>query len=227
MKSFDFKTTEEIKIPKNIIDQILGQDNAVNIVRKVAKQKRHLLLIGQPGVGKSLVGQALAELSPKEKLVDILAYPNIQDENTPLIKVAPKGEGKKIITKAKIQETASMKNQNIIFFFLLILTMIAPWWIRKYYGDIMAAASLIGSMIFLGAFVLFINLNRRVGITSNLVRAPKLLIDNSTMEKAPFIDASGAHSGALLGDCLHDPLQSGGLGTPPARAFNPWNDSPC
>ena len=43
---------------------------------------------------------------------------------------------------------------------------------------------------------------------------PKLLIDNSNKEKAPFIDATGAKSSSLLGDVLHDPFQSGGLGTP-------------
>ena len=44
---------------------------------------------------------------------------------------------------------------------------------------------------------------------------PKLLVDNSERKSPPFIDATGAHAGALLGDVLHDPLQSGGLGTPP------------
>ncbi len=38
--------------------------------------------------------------------------------------------------------------------------------------------------------------------------------DQSKVQKAPFYDATGAHAGALLGDVLHDPLQSGGLGTP-------------
>ena len=214
MKSLNFKTTAEIKVSNNIIDQIVGQEQAVNIVKKVAQQRRHLLLIGPPGVGKSLVGQALAELLPKEKLVDVLAYQNPADENIPLIRVAPKGQGKKIAARAKIQEMSSLKNQNIIFFILLILTLVAPWWIRKNYGDIMAAASLIGSMIFLAAFVLFINLSRRVNIKGMEVRSPKLLIDNSSTDKAPFIDGTGSHSGALLGDVLHDPLQSGGLGTP-------------
>jgi len=214
MKPLNFKTTAEIKVSSTIVEQIIGQDNAVNIVKKVAKQRRHLLLIGPPGVGKSLIGQALAELLPKEKLVDILSFQNLTDENTPLIKVSPKGEGKKIVAKARIQESASFKNQNIVFFILLIIAMIAPWWIRKTYGDIMAAASLIGSMMFLAAFVLFINLNKRVNVSNSLGRPPKLLIDNSLTQKAPFIDATGAHSGALLGDVLHDPLQSGGLGTP-------------
>ncbi len=214
MEMMNFKTTAEIKIPTRIIDQIVGQDAAVNIVKKVAKQRRHLFLIGQPGVGKSLVGQALAELLPKEKLVDILAFSNPTDENIPLIRTVARGQGRKIVAKSKLQEMSSLKNQNLIFFILLVLTMIAPWWIRKYYGDIMAAASLIGSMIFLGAFVIFINLNKRVAVKGNETSTPRLLIDNSGSDKSPFIDATGAHSGALLGDVLHDPLQSGGFGTP-------------
>ncbi|MFA5382389.1 MAG: ATP-dependent protease LonB [Candidatus Micrarchaeia archaeon] len=43
---------------------------------------------------------------------------------------------------------------------------------------------------------------------------PKLIVDNSGKRTAPFEDATGAKAGALLGDCRHDPLQSGGLGTP-------------
>ncbi len=214
MEIMNFKTTSELKVSNKIIDQIVGQQDAVNIVKKVAKQRRHLLLIGQPGVGKSLVGQALAELLPKEKLVDVLSFPNAADENIPLIRMVARGQGRKMVAKAKLQEMSSLKNQNLIFFVLLILTMIAPWLIRKYYGDIMAAASLIGSMIFLGAFVIFINLNKRVNIKTSETGAPRLLIDSSTVDKAPFIDATGAHSGALLGDVLHDPLQSGGFGTP-------------
>lgn len=46
------------------------------------------------------------------------------------------------------------------------------------------------------------------------VMVPKLLINNANHKTAPFIDATGAHAGALLGDVRHDPYQSGGLGTP-------------
>ncbi|NPA22235.1 MAG: ATP-dependent protease LonB [Candidatus Micrarchaeota archaeon] len=44
--------------------------------------------------------------------------------------------------------------------------------------------------------------------------APKLIVDNSERETAPFIDATGTRGGALLGDVKHDPFQTGGLGTP-------------
>ena len=34
------------------------------------------------------------------------------------------------------------------------------------------------------------------------------------MGSRPFLDGTGAHAEALLGDVRHDPFQSGGLGTP-------------
>jgi Lon-like ATP-dependent protease len=48
----------------------------------------------------------------------------------------------------------------------------------------------------------------------NKVMAPRVIVDNYKVKRAPFFDATGAHAGALLGDILHDPFQSGGLGTP-------------
>ncbi len=213
IKEFNYKTTAEIKVSKNISDQIIGQDEGLKIIKKAGLQRRNVLLIGEPGTGKSLLGQALAEQLTKEKLVDILCFPNDQDENNPLIRVMSKGRGKELVNKLRVQNAYSSKNMNILFLVLLLITLISPWWIRKQYGDILAAASLIGSMIFLAAFVLFFSLNRKLGVQQK-VRIPKLLVDNSGQKTAPFIDATGSHAGALLGDCLHDPLQSGGLGTP-------------
>ena len=43
---------------------------------------------------------------------------------------------------------------------------------------------------------------------------PKLLVSSEPNAVAPFIDGTGSHAGALLGDVRHDPFQSGGLETP-------------
>jgi len=201
-----FKTTADIKVPKPLIEQVIGQDEAVEVMKKAAQQRRHVLLIGSPGTGKSMLGIGLAEMLPKEKLVDIVSFPDPNDENAPLIRTVAAGHGRNLVAKARMRTLGTFKNQSLIMFILVLIAMFAPWWARSYYkSDIMFTAFFLGGMIFLGSFIIFLNLGKRM---PEKVQVPKVIVDNYKKKTAPFNDATGAHAGALLGDVLHDPFQS-------------------
>ena len=147
------KSTKDIKISEKLIDQVIGQEEAIAVIKKAAQQRRHVLLIGEPGTGKSMLGLALSELLPKSELKDILSYPNSNDENEPIIKEVKAGTGREIVQKAQIDAKAAFKNMRYLTFLLAILVMIAPWWARHHYqSDIMFAAFFLGGMLFLAAF---------------------------------------------------------------------------
>ena len=79
VKNLDIESTEDIAVPKMLVDQVIGQEKGVEIVRKAAEQRRHVMLIGDPGTGKSMLARSISELLPKEELQDVLVYHNQEE----------------------------------------------------------------------------------------------------------------------------------------------------
>ncbi len=196
----EIATSSQIEVPEKLIDQVIGQEHAVEVIKKAAIQRRHVMMIGSPGTGKSMLGKAMAGLLPKEELQDILAYPNSDDPNNPVIRTVSGGRGKQIVAAHKAEAKKKIQFRNTLLMLLLIGIIGYSFLTYQWLMGIIAAA--------------FVFMALRYTTPREEAMVPKLLVTNDTKSTAPFIDGTGSHAGALLGDVRHDPFQSGGLETP-------------
>ena len=274
-----FKSTSEIPVPDKLIDQVIGQERGSEIIKKAAAQRRNVLLMGEPGTGKSMLAQAMAELMPQQDLEDIIMYPNDLDENMPKVRLLKTYPGKdqvesdqelkeiykdsKLIDaqrKTMIDEQRkkgfyidesrlkggvgcgrllveyhkrsrnrmfnpenqkSFKISPMFIVMGLLLFAVIGYFLLKDLDPIQRifiVVMVMFGMIIVGLFYMLYSFisgfARRPMMMPMENNTPKMIVDNTGRVSAPFIDATGSKSGALLGDVKHDPLQTGGLGTP-------------
>lgn len=206
------RDSSEIELPKLLIDEVIGQDEAVVVAKKAARQRRHLLLLGDPGTGKSMIAKAMAQILPEGRLDDVLIHPNPKDANQPCVEALPGGEGRE---KMRHQKKRAKRLQRLFTAFewgvALSLIGVSIWAFFAFGGGISGIiAALLGIMV--AIFFLFVTRQTRFKAIDHV---PNLLIERSAgEEQAPYVDGTGSHAGALLGDVRHDPFQSGGLETP-------------
>jgi Lon-like ATP-dependent protease len=157
-----------------------------------------------------MLGLAMSELLPVEELEDILVYPNKEEKNNPRVDVVKAGEGEKIVKQFREQKKKLEAPINMVFKVLFISIL----FLVLYYGFFAPGSN---PMVLFGGIIasVFLLMGRQYIKVKDDVLVPKLLINNTGKKKAPFVDATGSHAGALLGDVRHDPFQSGGLETPP------------
>ncbi|MBL6885655.1 MAG: ATP-dependent protease LonB [Candidatus Poseidoniaceae archaeon] len=208
ISSVEFSSTEDVPIPDRLVDQVIGQEAGSVVIKKAAEQRRHMLMIGDPGTGKSMLARSMTDLLPKDALEDVLVYPNEDDENEPRVRSVPAGRGDRIVKLQKestrTQRERSQKMLLIAFAavgFLLVIATIQS-------GDIL-------TLLFGGFLLMFgyMFIRGRLG-SGDDSRVPKVLVKHDSKAMPPFVDATATLSGSLLGDVRHDPFQSGGMETP-------------
>ncbi len=201
----EWQTTADIPIPERLIDQVIGQPHAVAVAKIAARQRRFLLLVGEPGTGKSLIAEAMAELLVPDRLEDILIYPNPEQPISPRVRTVPAGRGPEIVAAARAQALARERARRGLLGLALAATLVTAFvgWITGTWWPVGVSAGL--------TLLLYRGTRSWKHIEAHV---PRLLVRNHPY-RAPFVDATGFQAGALLGDVRHDPFQSGGKETPP------------
>ena len=170
VRSVDFSTTEEVPIPERLVDQVIGQEAGSIVIKKAAEQRRHMMMIGDPGTGKSMLARSMTELLPQDKMEDILCYPNEDDENEPRIRTVPAGRGDRIVkTQKEAIKIQKEKSQKMLMIgFVAVAFLLAVVAIQS--GDIL---TLLFGMCLLMFCYMF--LRARMG-GADEARFPKVLV---------------------------------------------------
>lgn len=96
----DINDSLDIPIPRDPLKRVIGQDYSVKIARMAARQRRNLLLIGPPGIGKSMIAQALS-FHLGQPTEEIWIVHNPENPERPFFEVK------------KLHELKSIKQQNL------------------------------------------------------------------------------------------------------------------
>lgn len=201
----NWQTTADLQVSHLLIEQVLGQDRAVEIVRLAAMQRRSVLLVGEPGTGKSLLGRSMAQLQSVSIEENIVATSNPEEPCSPRIIRCTPTQLTTLSQEAGAAARRELWSDRYICGAIAVAGIFCSLWLGL--RDQNPAYLIAG---FLGGALFWRSWPRPVGTWPHI----KVLYSIKSGQ-APFVDATGLSAGALFGEVRHDPYQSGGMEAPP------------
>ncbi|MGM0453088.1 MAG: S16 family serine protease [Thermodesulfobacteriota bacterium] len=242
----DFEHTGQIDIPDDPIETVIFQDRAKAAIRKIAQDKGHVLMVGRPGTGKSMLAGMFQEvlsrslgdyLRPSKAIV---AYPGKDRNHIRIAYEDPAGADQMtdelncdIEAAARSIEPFSLKDQ------IAAVRRVKKWLIAGAVGSAIAGfffppAFVATGLTGIGSIFMYMQENNHQtqekiqqqsqGGQKNAVKhiddmVPEILYDpRRDTELMARISEPDARN--MKGGFRHDPYQSGSLHTPThKRAF--------
>lgn len=235
-----FKDTSEISVPDDPIERVIFQDRAKSAIRKISHNRGHMLMVGRPGTGKSMLANMFNEvidrslgeyLRPKDAIV---AYPGRDKNHILLAYENPETIDKSISSTIRDLEAAK-NNQNEFSLYDQIKSMKkAKKWllflagITAVAGIFFPPALVVTGLTGIGAIFMYIQENNykaqektqletgsgKQNSLKNLQdMIPEILYD-PRKDKGLMARVSEPNARNMKGGFRHDPYQSGNLQTP-------------
>jgi Lon-like ATP-dependent protease len=235
-----FRDTSQIRLPKDPIDRVIFQDRAKSAIRKIAQNRGHILMVGRPGTGKSLLANMFKEvldkslgdyLRPKEAIV---VYPGKDKNHVRVAYEDPEKLDQVIADLNRAVENArdsadefnlaeQIQSSRVVKHWLLFFTCLGLA-AGFFFPPVFLAAGLTG----MGAIFMHMQENNHraqekiqrdtnAGVKNDVKHLydaiPEVLYDpRKDQELMARISEPGARN--MKGGFRHDPYQSGNLHTP-------------
>jgi Lon-like ATP-dependent protease len=235
-----FEDTSRIELPEDPVDKVIFQDRAKEAIRKIAQNKGHMLMVGRPGTGKSLLAD-MFNLVLDKSLGDflrptkaIVAYPGADNNHIRFAYEDPEAIDN-LLTKMnkaieKVQNSAlkfslaeQIRSVGRVKKWLLWITGISVA-VGIFFPPALIATGITG----IGAIFMFIQENNHkvqekiqqeanVSTKNSVKRlrdmVPEILY-NPKKNKGLMSRVSEPNARKMKGGFRHDPYQSGNLQTP-------------
>ncbi len=108
----DIESTADIQIPQDPMERVIGHDDIIKFVKIAAKQRRNLLLVGPPGIGKSLIAQAIS-VHLTEPQEEITVVHNPERPERPFVEIKTRKERESEIKDLQMAEGDLVTPQEV------------------------------------------------------------------------------------------------------------------